>query len=88
VAVWLPVPGPVPVAGRVRLTDVPGGWFAVAVHDGPDDRLDETYAALGGAVAARGTSAGGPVREHYLAGVLGDPRPLVTEIAWPVTGPG
>ena len=88
VTVWLPVPGPVPVTGRVRSTAVPGGWFAVAVHDGPDSRLDETYAALGGAVAARGIGADGPVREHYLAGVLGDPRPLVTEIAWPVTGPG
>jgi effector-binding domain-containing protein len=67
------------------MTQIPAGLFAVAVHDGPDSRIDETYAALGTYVAERGIGADGPVRERYLAGALDDPAPLLTEIAWPVT---
>jgi DNA-binding transcriptional MerR regulator len=86
-SVWLPVNSPVTESGRVRMTEIPGGFFAVALHDGPDARIDETYAALGTYVAERGISADGPVRERYLAGVLDDPAPQITEIAWPVTAP-
>jgi DNA-binding transcriptional MerR regulator len=85
--VWLPVDRPVLESGRVRMTQIPAGAFAVAVHDGPDSRIDETYAALGTYVAERGIGADGPVRERYLAGALDDPAPLITEIAWPVTTP-
>ena len=85
--VWLPVNRPVPESGRVRMAQIPAGLFAVAVHDGPDSRIDETYAALGTYVAERGIGADGPVRERYLAGALDDPAPLITEIAWPVTAP-
>lgn len=83
--VWLPISARVPPSGRARMAEIPGGLFAVAVHDGPDARIDETYAALGTYVAERGIGADGPVRERYLAGVLDDPAPLITEISWPVT---
>jgi DNA-binding transcriptional MerR regulator len=83
--VWIPASGSVSESGRVRAIDIPGGLFAVCTHHGPDARIDETYAALGTYVAERSAGADGPVRERYLAGVLDDPGPLITEIAWPVT---
>jgi DNA-binding transcriptional MerR regulator len=82
--VWFPVDVELPATGRVAMTRVAGGNFAVAVHDGPDARIDDTYAALGTYVAERGIGRAGPLRERYLAGVLGDPRPLVTEVAWAI----
>ena len=58
--------------------EVPGGAYAVAVHRGTFDRLDETYGLLGAHVTATGTSLPDrPVREHY----LGDDA---TEVLWPV----
>lgn len=82
---WLPLSAEVPAQGRAALTQIPGGVFAVAVHDGPDARIDDTYAALGTYVAERGIGRPGPLREHYLSGTLDDPRPLITEVAWPIT---
>lgn len=82
--VWFPIERPVQAAGRVRTIEVPAGRFAVTVHGGPDSALDDTYAALGRFVAEAGISRDGPVRERYLAGVLDDPAPLVTEVSWPV----
>jgi effector-binding domain-containing protein len=84
-AVWFPVTTDLPARGLVAMTRVPGGAFAVAVHEGPDARIDDTYAALGTYVAERGIGRDGPLRERYLAGVLGDPRPLVTEVAWAIS---
>jgi hypothetical protein len=55
------------------MTEIPGGPFAVALHDGPDARIDQTYAALGTYVTGRGIGADGTVRKRYLAGVLDDP---------------
>jgi DNA-binding transcriptional MerR regulator len=82
--VWLPLETAVPERGRIAMTQIAGGAFAVAVHDGPDARIDETYAALGTYVAERGIGKPGPLRERYLAGALGVPGPLVTEVAWPI----
>jgi DNA-binding transcriptional MerR regulator len=84
--VWLPVNAPIAPTGRTRLTEIPGGLFAVALPAVPDDRTGDVYAELGRYVAGRGIGAGGPVRERYLAGALDDPAPLLTEIAWPVSG--
>jgi DNA-binding transcriptional MerR regulator len=81
---WFPVVRQVPTHGRVAMTEVAGGAFAIALHDGPDARIDDTYAALGTYVTERGIGGAGALRERYLAGVLGDPRPLVTEVAWAI----
>jgi DNA-binding transcriptional MerR regulator/effector-binding domain-containing protein len=82
--VWFPLDAELPEGGRIAMTQIPGGAFAVAIHDGPDSRIDDTYAALGTYVAQRGIGRPGPLRERYLAGVLGDPHPQVTEVAWPI----
>ena len=82
--VWFPVVTEVPIHGRVEATEIAGGAFAVAIHHGPDARIDDTYAALGTHVAKGGIGRPGPLRERYLAGVLDDPRPLVTEVAWAI----
>jgi DNA-binding transcriptional MerR regulator len=69
-------------AGRVRLTEIPGIEAAVAVHDGPAEDIDRTYAAVGTAVAERAIGVDGPIREYYPDGFYAVPqRP---EICWPV----
>ena len=75
--------GRVQRAGRVRLTEIAGTEAAVAVHDGPAQDVDRTYAALGTAVAERAIGVDGPIREYYPDGF--DPAvPHRTEICWPV----
>ena len=64
-------------AGRTAVLELPATRVAVMVHDGPFDDLDQTYGALGTVVAELGLSAGGPIRELYLA----DDH---TEVCWPV----
>jgi hypothetical protein len=66
-----------PVASSEEV--LPAALYAVAVHHGPFDRLDETYGVLGSHVTARGIDAGAPIREHYF-------EDLVTEVLWSVTG--
>jgi DNA-binding transcriptional MerR regulator len=63
------------VRGREQL---PGVTVAVLLHDGPFAELDQTYGALGTAVAERGIGGPGPIREHYLTETS-------TEVCWPVT---
>ena len=66
----------VPVASSTEV--LAAGSFAVAVHHGSFDRLDETYGALGSHVTAAGIDAGGAIREHYLDGTT-------TEVLWPTS---
>lgn len=82
--VWFPIAAEMPAPGRIAMTHVRAGAFAVAIHGGPDARIDDTYAALGTYVAERGIGRSGPLRERYLARVLDDRRPLVTEVAWAI----
>jgi DNA-binding transcriptional MerR regulator len=74
----------VPVAGGPQR--IAGGTYAVALHTGPFDDLDRTYAALGSHVAGHATSATGPIRETYLAGPpeTTDENQFRTEVAWPL----
>jgi DNA-binding transcriptional MerR regulator len=68
-----------PVTGhRSDLVTIPAATVGVLVHEGPFSELDQTYAALGIAVAERGVGAPGWIREHYLSDVT-------TEVCWPVT---
>lgn len=87
--VFLPVAGPVPGGspeGRVRLADIPAVDAAVAVHEGPADDIDRTYAALGEVVAEGAIGVDGPIREYYLSGIPADggDAPHRTEVCWPV----
>jgi DNA-binding transcriptional MerR regulator len=71
------VPGVGEVGGRVQALELPRVEYAVAVHAGPLEEADRTYASLGAAVARRAIGVQGPLRENY----LGDDR---IEICWPV----
>jgi hypothetical protein len=65
----------IPVAGGDRI--LPAAEYAIAVHRGPLEDLDQTFGALGAAVAERAIGVQGPIRENYLA-------PDRTEVCWPV----
>jgi DNA-binding transcriptional MerR regulator len=71
------VPGAGEAGGRVRALELPRVEYAVAVHVGPLEEVDRTYAALGSVVAGRAIGVQGPLRENYLS----DDR---IEICWPV----
>jgi DNA-binding transcriptional MerR regulator len=71
------VPGEGEAAGRVHAVDLPRVEYAIAIHTGPLEEVDRTYAALGSVVAERAIGVQGPLRENYLA----DDR---IEICWPV----
>jgi DNA-binding transcriptional MerR regulator len=68
----------VPVASSSDV--LTGGRFAVAVHHGAFDRLDETYGALGSYVTTLDVDvdAGAAIREHYLDN-------STTEVLWPIS---
>lgn len=72
--------------GRVEPVQIPGGEFAVAVHEGPLEEIDRTYGALGTVVAERAVGVEGPIREHYLVGFrqTQDQQQHRTEVCWPV----
>jgi DNA-binding transcriptional MerR regulator len=78
-----PPDGGLASGGRVRLTRIPGIEAAFAMHDGPMEDIDRTYAALGVAVAERAIGVDGPIREYYPDGLSAD-GPYRTEICWPV----
>ena len=71
------VPGRGESRGRVQALELPRVEYAVAVHAGPLEEVDRTYAALGSVVAQRAIGVQGPLRENYLA----EER---IEVCWPV----
>jgi DNA-binding transcriptional MerR regulator/effector-binding domain-containing protein len=85
-SLWYPVDAARAARCALDVVTVAGGHFAVALHDGPDARIDETYSALGTHVAEHGIGREGPVRERYPRGVVFEGE-LVTEIGWPVRDP-
>ncbi|UGT59482.1 MerR family transcriptional regulator [Nocardia asteroides] len=94
VTAYVPVPpgtgGSLPAAAGTHpaplLTELPGGRFAVAVHEGGFEDFDRSYGALGSHVAAHDVSLPEPIREIYLAGPdrIDDPAGYRTEICWPI----
>jgi DNA-binding transcriptional MerR regulator len=77
IVAFVPVDGTASPAGRVEMLQLPRVEYAVAVHSGPLEDADRTYAALGTVVAQRAIGVQGPIREDYVA----DDR---IEIGWPV----
>jgi effector-binding domain-containing protein len=71
------LPGAGDASGRVHALELPGVEYAVAVHTGPLEEVDRTYAALGMVVAERAIGVGGPLRENYLS----EDR---IEVCWPI----
>ncbi|MEU4194952.1 MerR family transcriptional regulator [Kribbella sp. NPDC026611] len=86
VVAFLPVAPDQPPADGVELVDLPGGFFAVAVHTGAFTDFDRSYGALGSHVAEHCEVAPGPIRELYVVGPGDDPDPANyrTEICWPI----
>jgi DNA-binding transcriptional MerR regulator len=72
--------------GRVRRITIPATELAVARHDGPLADIDLTYGELGAYVMRHEIGVDGPLREHYLRGLLDtdDESAWVTEIGWPI----
>ena len=82
----MPVPGAAEAVGRVEAVTIPAVEAAVMVHSGALGDVDQTYGALGTAVAERAIGVEGPIREYY-------PVPFTEaepaggfriEICWPV----
>jgi len=86
VVAFLPVAPDQAPADGVELVDLPGGFFAIAVHSGPLTDFDRSYGALGSHVAEHCEVAPGPIRELYVVGPGDDPDPTTyrTEICWPI----
>ena len=59
---------------------------AVATHHGSFEDLDQTFGALGAAVAERAIGVRGAIRENYLVGAFDTPdaQRHRTEVCWPV----
>lgn len=86
VVAFVPVaPNQAPADG-VELVDLPGGFFAIAVHAGPMADFDRSYGALGSHVAEYCEVAPGPIRELYVVspGDTPDASTYRTEICWPI----
>jgi DNA-binding transcriptional MerR regulator len=82
----VPVGSAARATGRIEPLQLPRVEYAVAVHAGPVDDIDRTYAALGAVVAERAIGVQGPIREDYVVGAndTADATQHRTEICWPV----
>ncbi len=87
VTIFVPLADPPDQVGRARRLEIPGGSFAVAVHEGSHDDADRTYGAVGTYALEHGLDRPGRVREWYLVGRhdTGDTDAWRTEIGWPIT---
>jgi DNA-binding transcriptional MerR regulator len=82
----VPVEAAAYAADPVERLRLPRVEYAVAVHSGPLDDIDRTYAALGTVVAERAIGVQGPIREDYVVGAFDtdDEARHRTEVCWPV----
>lgn len=83
VTAFVPVTAPTVATGRTKVLVLPAAEYAVAVHDGPAEDLDRTFAALGTFVAEHAITVEAPLRELYLEGLLDAGRSHI-EVCWPV----
>jgi AraC family transcriptional regulator len=82
----VPVAAAAPGEGEVEAGTLPGGPVAVAVHGGPYDQLNETYAALERWIETHGYRVNGAPWEAYITDPadLPDPADWRTEVCWPL----
>ena len=82
----IPVEADAPACGCAERLELGRVEYAIAVHEGPLDDIDRTYAALGTVVAERAIGVQGPIREAYLVSALDTPDEAHhrTEMCWPV----
>lgn len=83
---FVPVAGAAGASGRARVRTLAPTEYAVALHRGSFEDLDQTFGALGAAVAERAIGVQGPIREDYLVSSFDTPdeRRHRTEVCWPV----
>lgn len=86
IVAFVPIRATVEPGGRIERLQFPLVEYAVAVHEGPVESADRTYAALGGVVAERAIGVQGPILENYLVGGPETPDETKhrTEICWPI----
>ncbi len=85
VEIGFPVAQPLPGAGEVRPTLVPGGATAVCLHVGPYNKMGAAYAALTAWMKENRYEAAGPAYEIYLNDPGTTPHSqLETQVAIPV----
>ena len=84
--VFIPTDGAARAIGRVERLVVPPAELAIMLHRGSLADGDLTYGELGAYVMRHEISVEGPLREHYLIGLLDtdDPGQWETEIGWPI----
>ncbi|HVZ21372.1 MAG TPA: AraC family transcriptional regulator [Vicinamibacterales bacterium] len=72
--------------GEIHAGTLPGGAIVVALHGGPYDRLQDTYAEIERWLESNGLRGNGPMWESYLTdpAEVPDPANWRTEVYWPV----
>jgi AraC family transcriptional regulator len=82
-----PLAAPAPGAGEVEAITLPGGPAAVAVHMGPYDKLQETYAAIERWMQQQGVKPAGSPWESYITDPAEHPDPANwrTDVYWPIS---
>ena len=82
-----PLAAPAPGVGEIEAITLPGGPAAVAVHMGPYDKLQETYAAMERWMQQQGVRAAGAPWESYITDPAEDPNPATwrTDVFWPIS---
>lgn len=86
IEVGFPTTAPIPRDGEVVPAELPDVRAAVAVHEGPYDRLPEAYEELGGWIRAHGHEPDEAMWEVYLTDPGADPETSHwrTQIVWPL----
>ena len=82
-----PLAAPAPGVGEIEAITLPGGAVAVAVHMGPYDTLQDTYAAIERWMQQQGVKSGGSPWESYITDPAEHPDPANwrTDIFWPIS---
>lgn len=82
-----PVAAAIVPAGGVVPGALPGGKVVEAIHIGPYDTMEETYAEIERYVADAGLTPGAVMWESYLSDPETEPDPATwrTRICWPVS---
>jgi len=82
-----PLAAPAPGVGEIEAITLPGGPAAVAVHMGPYDTLQDTYAAIERWMQQQGVRAAGAPWESYITDPAEHPDPANwrTDVYWPIS---
>ncbi len=86
VTAFIPIAGVGEPQPPVQRATLPGGRFAVAVHEGPYENVHATYRSIGVWLAGHEPQQGYAIREYYLVSPseTQNPAEYRTEIAWPL----